>query len=817
MIKKSDLNLNSIVKTIDENITHGIENGVLHLTTKNVKHDGKMSVFNEKEVLNFSSYSYLGLDQKAEFKQACIDAVEKYGTQFGFSRAFISIDLYDELETLLSLVYDAEIVVAPSTTLAHQAVLPVMIGDKDAILIDQQAHASMHYSIKSLRDRGVKVELVRHNRVDQIEEKFLELRKKHDNVWYMCDSVYSMYGDYAPMAELEALMNQYQQFYIYVDDAHGMSWAGINGRGYALSQIKLHDQMILVSSLNKAYAGAGGVIVVKHPEWKRKIRTCGGTLIFSTPIQPPMLGVDVASAKFHLTDDLYKLQNRLAQRIGFCSDRLEALGLPEISNNLSPIFYLPTSFPKVSYNLSKRMMNEGYYLTPTLFPAVSMRKAGLRFCVGVNNTEQEIDQMLQAMQYHYPQAINEEGINQSTIFKSFKLELPEITPVVPMPFAEEGLKLEKYTSISAIDQNEWNKLLGDNGTFDWNGMAFLERTFTANDAKENNWEFFYYLVRNTEGECILATFFTKAWCKDDMFKPTEVSKEIEITRQSDPYYLCTESLMMGSLMTEGNHLYVDRKSPYWQEALMLMMNDVNTLQLETGVNAVHLRDFDASDADLADLFIANGFVKAELPDFSNELVINKWEGTDHFLKSIPTKKRQQLRKSVLPFEEKYTVKIEQNVTEDTLRYYYELYLSVKKKSLLLNTFDLPFKVFQNMNEDENWEMIVLSLKPEEYQPRAEVKAVSVVFCYKTANNYIPLFVGLDYTYLYSHKNYKQSVYQVVKRASELNVDKVYFGITASTEKRRLGAVSTKKNAYVQLQDTYNMDVLQLARVNEASY
>lgn len=56
-------------------------------------------------------------------------------------------------------------------------------------------------------------------------------------VWYICDGVYSQQGDVAPLAELKALMDKYPQLYLYVDDAHGMSWTGKNGCGYALSQV----------------------------------------------------------------------------------------------------------------------------------------------------------------------------------------------------------------------------------------------------------------------------------------------------------------------------------------------------------------------------------------------------------------------------------------------------------------------------------------------------------------------------------------------------------------------------------------------------
>jgi 7-keto-8-aminopelargonate synthetase-like enzyme len=54
--------------------------------------------------------------------------------------------------------------VAPSTTVAHLAALPVLIGDRDVVLVDQFAHASIHMATDAIAD--VPIELMRHNRMD---------------------------------------------------------------------------------------------------------------------------------------------------------------------------------------------------------------------------------------------------------------------------------------------------------------------------------------------------------------------------------------------------------------------------------------------------------------------------------------------------------------------------------------------------------------------------------------------------------------------------------------------------------------------------
>ena len=147
--------------------------------------------------------------------------------------------------------------------------------------------------------------------------------------------------------------------------------------------------------------------------------------------------------------------------------------------------------------------------------------------------------------------------------------------------------------------------------------------------------------------------------------------------------------------------------------------------------------------------------------------------------------------------------------------YYELYQNVKKKSYILNTFDLPFKALLNMNKENGWEFIELCLKDTEYQEGHKTHPVAVVFCYKTITSYTPLLIGLDYNYKFSHKNYKQAIYQMAKRGNELGCRKIYYGITASVEKRRVGAQAIPKSVFVQLTDSFNMEVLEMVSVGKS--
>src|SRR5690606_22879011 len=143
-----------------------------------------------------------------------------------------SFTLYQELEELLNKMFGYQAILSSSTSLGHQAVIPIVIADNDAVIMDHQAHVSMQDTIPKLQVRGITVSLLRHGRLDELEGKLSELSFRHKRVWYFIDGVYSMYGDVSPIKELNILFDKYPGFHLYIDDAHGMSWSGRNGAGY---------------------------------------------------------------------------------------------------------------------------------------------------------------------------------------------------------------------------------------------------------------------------------------------------------------------------------------------------------------------------------------------------------------------------------------------------------------------------------------------------------------------------------------------------------------------------------------------------------
>lgn len=108
-----------------------------------------------------------------------------------------------------------------------------------------------------------------------------------------------------------------------------------------------------------------------------------------------------------------------------------------------------------------------------------------------------------------------------------------------------------------------------------------------------------------------------------------------------------------------------------------------------------------------------------------------------------------------------------------------------------------------MNSNANWEFILLSLKDKENSP-----LVGVMCCYKNQGlTYVPELVGMDYKYVKEFQLYRQLLFQTIKRANELQFTRINFGVSASFEKKKLGATIIPKVAYVQIRDNFSSELI----------
>jgi 7-keto-8-aminopelargonate synthetase-like enzyme len=216
-------------------------------------------------------------------------------------------------------------------------------------------------------------------------------KQKARNIWYLADGIYSMQGDFLPTNDLIDLLDKYQNFFVYVDDAHGFSWTGKHGAGHVLGNQFIHPKMITAVSMCKSFGAFGGIISFYDKKMADMLRYTGQSLIFSAPISPPILGAAIASARIHLADDIVHLQHDLLNRIYFFQQKCAEYEVPLVTDNAGPIQFIEIGNNDLVYSVALDLNKKGVYATPAVFPSMPKNHGGLRFSITRHISLDDID------------------------------------------------------------------------------------------------------------------------------------------------------------------------------------------------------------------------------------------------------------------------------------------------------------------------------------------------------------------------------------------------------------------------------------------
>jgi len=239
----------------------------------------------------------------------------------------------------------------------------------------------------------------------------------------MVDGVYSMFGDFPPIDKLNALMSKYEQLHLYVDDAHGMAWAGKKGAGTIFNQIKHADRLVLATTMAKGFGSVGGIVVFPDEDMYTKVKKFGGPLSYSHPIPPAIVGAGMAATDILLSEEINTIQNELANRISYCNQLLGNSGLPILSHPDSPIKFIGIGNLETGFKLNKKVLDEGYFVNMALFPTVAINNTGMRFTITRHVTINQIYDFVEVLKFHYFKTLQEANTEIRTVQKFFKLPL----------------------------------------------------------------------------------------------------------------------------------------------------------------------------------------------------------------------------------------------------------------------------------------------------------------------------------------------------------------------------------------------------------
>jgi 7-keto-8-aminopelargonate synthetase-like enzyme len=360
---------------------------------------------NGRRMKFFGNCDYMGLQDDPRIKEAAIDAIRNYGLMQCNSRAYVSSHFYGILEEKMTQMMGAPTAVLRTTTYANMSAITLMVDSKDAIVVDQLVHNSVQMSAGMAALQGTKIEKIKHNDMVALEERIIELSKKYQRIWYLFDGVYSTNGDYAPHEAIKSLLDKYDQFYCYCDEAWGLSWTGKNGTGVTLEKMGLHPKMILVTSLEKGFGAGGAAAVVIPDEFRLKVvKFMSPVQVFSGPATNTVLAAACTSADIHLSDEIYTMQNDFKERVLLAQSTAKSLKLPLDHELMSPVMYVKVGDSAKTFYIAGELVKAGFFCNASAYPSIPNKLSGIRIIINRYVSHEDIKHLFIALSEIYAQA-----------------------------------------------------------------------------------------------------------------------------------------------------------------------------------------------------------------------------------------------------------------------------------------------------------------------------------------------------------------------------------------------------------------------------
>ncbi|MEH1012986.1 8-amino-7-oxononanoate synthase [Micromonospora sp. CPCC 206060] len=274
-----------------------------------------------ERMVDLAGNDYLGLSGHPAVTAAAATALTGYGLGATGSRLVRgSTDLHDALEhALADWLGAAGALLFSSGYLANLAAVRALVTPRTLLVSDAHNHASL---IDGCRISGAETVVVAHADPAAVQAALAAAPGRPAVV--VTESVFSVDGDLAPLAELHAVARRHGALLL-VDEAHALGIRGPSGAGGVVEAgLAGEPDVVVTATLSKALGGAGGV-VAGPAELVRHLVDTGRTFIFDTAL-PPAVAAGVLTAT-GLAREGDPLRDELAGRAALAVARLRAAGL----------------------------------------------------------------------------------------------------------------------------------------------------------------------------------------------------------------------------------------------------------------------------------------------------------------------------------------------------------------------------------------------------------------------------------------------------------------------------------------------------------
>jgi 5-aminolevulinate synthase len=346
-----------------------------------------------KPITVWCSNDYLCMGQNPKVVAAMEEALHSVGAGSGGTRNISGNTHYHtELEAELASLHGKDgALLFTSGFVSNEAALSTLgkLLPGCIIFSDELNHASMIAGIKS---SGCEKRVFRHNDLEHLEQMLLEVPADTPKL-IAFESVYSMDGDIAPIAEICDLADKYEAL-TYLDEVHAVGMYGPHGGGISERDEVAGRVTIVEGTLGKAFGVMGGYIAADRMIVDC-IRSYAPGFIFTTSLSPVLVAGALASVR-HLKESNEEREAQQASAAMLKAKFAEA-GLP-VMPSVTHIVPLMIGCPVKTKRISDILLAEyGLYVQPINFPTVPRGTERLRFTPGPRHDEAMMDELTEAL------------------------------------------------------------------------------------------------------------------------------------------------------------------------------------------------------------------------------------------------------------------------------------------------------------------------------------------------------------------------------------------------------------------------------------
>jgi 5-aminolevulinate synthase len=346
-----------------------------------------------RDVVVWCSNDYLGMGQHPAVLAAMHEALDRCGAGAGGTRNISGTNHYHVLlEQELADLHGKEAALlfnsgytsnlAALGTLAR--LLPHCVVFSDAF-----NHNSM---IVGIRDSGAEKHIFHHNSPEDLDRLLSHYPRDRAKL-VAFESVYSMDGDIAPIAEICEVAEKHGAM-TYIDEVHAVGMYGPRGGGVSERDGCAHRIAVIEGTLAKAIGTQGGYITAS-PALVDTVRSFAPSFIFSSSLAPAVAAGALASIRQLKTHPEIRACHQ--ERAATLKARLRAAHLP-VMPSISHIVPLLVGDARLCKQASDDLMDRhNIYIQPINYPTVPRGTERLRITPTPLHDDDLLDQLVDAL------------------------------------------------------------------------------------------------------------------------------------------------------------------------------------------------------------------------------------------------------------------------------------------------------------------------------------------------------------------------------------------------------------------------------------